>query len=125
MRTESWQRAVALLVIASFLTTSCASFQDVQIPKADQSAAPAVQVGQTVEATTRDGAKKQFKVTAVEADALVGEDVRVAYQDMTSLRVKQEASADSKKTTWLVVGLIAAVGVIAAASGGGGGGSSY
>lgn len=125
MRTESWQRAVALLVIASFLTTSCASFQDVQIPTADQSAAPAVQVGQTVEATTRDGAKKQFKVTAVEADALVGQDVRVAYQDMTSLRVKQEASADSKKTTWIVVGLIAAVGVIAAASGGGGGGSSY
>lgn len=123
MSAERWRQAVALIVITSFLTTSCASFKDVQVPTSEQTSA--VKVGDTVEATTRDGAKKQFKVTAVEADALVGEDVRVAYQDMTSLRVKQEASAESKKTTWLVVGLIAAVGVIAAASGGGGGGSSY
>ena len=123
MSAERWRQAVALIVIVSFLTTSCASFKDVQVPTSEQTSA--VKVGDTVEATTRDGAKKQFKVTAVEADALVGEDVRVAYQDMTSLRVKQEAGADSKKTTWLVVGLIAAVGVIAAASGGGGGGSSY
>ena len=123
MSAERWRQAVALIVIVSFLTTSCASFKDVQVPTSEQTSA--VKVGDTVEATTRDGTKKQFKVTAVEADALVGEDVRVAYQDMTSLRVKQEASADSKKTTWLVVGLIAAVGVIAAASGGGGGGSSY
>jgi hypothetical protein len=122
--TPVWQRVVSLLVIVSFLISGCASFQDVQVPTGDQPTS-AVKIGDTVEATTRDGAKKQFKVTAVEADALAGEDVRVAYQDMTSLRVKQEASADSKKTTWLVVGLIAAVGVIAAASGGGGGGSSY
>jgi hypothetical protein len=123
MSANRWRQAVALIVITSFLTTSCASFKDVQVPTSQQTTA--VKVGDTVEATTRDGAKKQFKVTAVEADALVGENVRVAYQDMTGLRVQQEASADSKKTTWLVVGLIAAVGVIAAASGGGGGGSSY
>ena len=123
MRKDSRQRAVALLVIASFLTTSCASFQDVQIPTADQSAAPAVQVGQTVEATTRDGTKNTFKVTAVEKDALVGEGVRVAYQDMTSLRVQTE-SAGGNKTAWIVVGVLAVVAV-AAAAGGGGGGSSY
>ena len=123
MSTGLWRRVVAVIVVASFFITSCASFQDVQVPTSEQTSA--VKVGDTVEATTRDGAKKQFKVTAVEADALVGEDARVAYQDMASLRVKQEASSDSKKTTWLVVGLIAAVGVIAAASGGGGGGSSY
>jgi hypothetical protein len=124
MGAHTWQRVVSLVVIASFFVTGCASFQDVQVPTANQPAA-AVKVGDTVEVTTRDGAKKQFQVTAVEADALVGQDARVAYEDMTGLRVKQEPSADSKKTTWLVVGLIAAVGVIAAASGGGGGGSSY
>ena len=123
MSAQPWQRVVSLIVIASFMVSGCASFKDVQVPTSEQTST--VKVGDTVEATTRDGAKKQFKVTAVEADALVGEGVRVAYQDMTGLRVKQEASADSKKTTWLVVGLIAAVGVIAAASGGGGGGSSY
>jgi hypothetical protein len=71
----------------------------------------------------RDGAKKKFRVTAVEKDALVGEDVRVAYQDMTSLRVQSE-SAGGNKTTWIVVGVLA-VAAIAAAAGGGGGGSSY
>ena len=123
MRTESWRRAIALIVSISFLITSCASFQDVQIPTADQSAAPAVQVGQTVEATTRDGTKKTFKVTAVEKDALVGQDVRVAYQDMTSLRVQTE-SGSGNKTVWIVVGVLA-VAAVAAAAGGGGGGSSY
>ena len=123
MRTESWRQAVALIVVSSFLMTSCASFQDVQIPTADQStAAPPVQVGQTVEATTRDGTKT-FKVTAVEKDALVGQDVRVAYQDMTSLRVQTE-SASGNKTVWIVVGVLA-VAAVAAAAGGGGGGSSY
>jgi hypothetical protein len=76
-----------------------------------------------VEATTRDGAKKRFKVTAVEADALVGQDVRVAYENMTSLRI-QSNSVGSNKATWIVVGVLAAAG-IAAAAGGGGGGSSY
>jgi hypothetical protein len=123
MSAKSWRRVVALTVIISFLMTSCASFHDVQIPTANQSVAPAVQVGQTVEATTRDGAKKRFKVTAVEADALVGQDVRVAYEDMTSLRI-QSNSVGSNKATWIVVGVLAAAG-IAAAAGGGGGGSSY
>ena len=123
MSAQSWRQAVALIVTTSFLMTSCASFQDVQIPTADQSAAPAVQVGQTVEATTRDGAKKRFKVTAVDKDALVGEDVRVAYQDMTSLRVQTE-TAGSNKTAWIVVGVLS-VAAVAAAAGGGGGGSSY
>jgi hypothetical protein len=123
MKSGHWRRVVALVVVTSFLTTSCASFQDVQIPTADQSAAAAVQVGQTVETTTRDGTKTKFKVTAVEQDALVGEGVRVAYQDMTGLRVQTE-SAGANKTAWIVVGVLA-VAAVAAAAGGGGGGSSY
>ena len=124
MSAPVWQRVVSLVVIASFLISGCASFQDVQIPTAEQpTAAPAVKVGETAEVTTRDGAKQRFKVTAVEADALVGQDVRVAYQDMTSLRVERE-SASGNKTAWIVVGVLVVGGLIAAASGGGGG-SSY
>jgi hypothetical protein len=127
MKSSPWRRIVALIVVTSFFITSCASFQDVQLPTADQpTATPAVKVGDTVEATTRDGAKKRFKVTAVEPDGLVGQDARVAYKDMSSLKLQSaDAEKSGTKTTWIVVGILAAVGVIAAASGGGGGGSSY
>jgi hypothetical protein len=127
MKSDFWRRSVALIVVASFFITSCASFQDVQLPTADQpTAMPAVKVGDTVEAITHDGAKKRFKVTAVEPDGLVGQDTRVAYKDMTSLKVQSaEAGKSGTKTTWIVVGVLAAVGVIAASAGGGGGSSSY
>ena len=125
MRTGLGRRIVAVIVVASFFITSCASFQDVQLPTADQpTAAPAVNVGDTVEATTREGAKKRFKVTAVESDGLVGQDVRVAYKDMTGLRVERQSASSGKTTAWIIVGVVA-VAAIAAAAGGGGGGSSY
>lgn len=125
MRTGLGRRIVAVIVVASFFITSCASFQDVQLPTADQpTATPAVNVGDTVEATTREGAKKRFKVTAVESDGLVGQDVRVAYKDMTSLRVERQSASSGKTTAWIIVGVVA-VAAIAAAAGGGGGGSSY
>ena len=124
MSAESRRRAVALIVMTSFLMTSCTSFQDVQIPTADQpTAAPTVQVGETVEVTMRDGAKKKFTVTAVEADALVGQDVQVAYSDMTALRVER-ADKSGTRTAWIIGGILVVGGLIAAASGGGGG-SSY
>ncbi|HSD75603.1 MAG TPA: hypothetical protein VLB75_12610 [Steroidobacteraceae bacterium] len=125
MRTGLGRRIVAVIVVASFFITSCASFQNVQLPTADQpTATPAVNVGDTVEATTREGAKRRFKVTAVESDGLVGQDVRVAYKDMTSLRVERQSASSGKTTAWIIVGVVA-VAAIAAAAGGGGGGSSY
>jgi hypothetical protein len=99
MRTESWRRAVSLILIANFLLISCATLEDVQIPGPDQpAAAPPARVGDTVEVTTRDGEKKRFKGTAVESDALVGEDARVPYRDMFSLRVEHGTAGKSGKT---------------------------
>lgn len=121
MRTESWQRAVSLAVITSLLITSCMSLQDVQLPASDQpTATPAVKVGEIVEVTTRDGEKKRFAVTTVEADALVGQDVRVAYEDMTSLKVERSAAEKPTKIALIVIGGVLLVGALVLASGGGG-----
>jgi len=107
MRTTICQRAIALLIIATFLLTSCTSLQGVPLPGPDQpTATPAVKVGETVEVTTRGGETKRFKVTAVETDALVGDNVRVAYKDMTSLQVERSDPAQNGVVAWIVGGVL-------------------
>ena len=113
MRTSGWQRAVALIVVLNFLLTACASLQGVPLPGPDQpTAVPAVKVGETVEVTTRAGETKRFKVTAVESDALVGKDVRVAYKDMTSLQVERSDGAKTGMVAWIVGGVVLTAGLI-------------
>jgi ABC-type Fe3+-siderophore transport system permease subunit len=84
-----WQRAIATLCIASFLVTSCTSLQPVPVPGGQNpSTLPNVTVGDTVVVVTKTREKKTFKVTAVEADALVGTFVRVPYADMATLDIQ-------------------------------------
>jgi len=73
--------------------------------------------GDTVQVTLRDGSQKEFKLGAIESDALSGSGQRFAFADISQLARKQ---MDGTRTTLLVVGLVAAA---AAASSGGGGGS--
>src|SRR5688572_20312437 len=90
MNIHPWKRVIALLAVASYLTTACTTLQNVPLRNADQTVArPAVAVGESVVVTTRSGEKKQFTVTAVEADALVGANDRVAYADMQQLDVRR------------------------------------
>jgi hypothetical protein len=108
MRTGVRQRVTALIVTLDFLLTACTSLQGVPLPGADQpTATPAVNVGETVEVTTRAGETHRFKVTAVEADALVGEGVRVPYQDMTSLQAMRPDPAQNGLVAWVIGGILA------------------
>jgi len=107
MATNKWQRATAFVCIASFLVTSCTTLQQVSIPGAETTAAvPAVQVGDSVVINTKTGPERKFKVTAIEADALVGKDVRVPYAEMASLSVKEPHSG---KTTLAIVIVVLAI----------------
>ena len=113
MRATTSHRAGSLLVITCFLLTSCTSLQGVPLPGPDQpTATPAVKVGETVEVTTRAGETKRFKVTAVESDALVGDNVRVAYKDMTSLQVERSDGAKTGMVAWIVGGVVLTAGLI-------------
>jgi hypothetical protein len=116
MASNRWQRAVTALCVASFLLTSCTSLQPVSIPSgASPPSLPAVNPGDTVIVTTKALQRKKFVVTTVEADALVGKDVRVAYADMTTLEVQRIRKG---ATTALVVGVIFVVlSIVAAAEG--------
>lgn len=119
MTNNNWQRAIALVCVASFLVTSCTSLHRVSIPGAETTAAaPAVQVGDSVVVNTRAGAEKKFKVTAIEPDALVGKDVRVPYNDMASLSVRQTSTGKTTLAVVLIVlGILIIVGTDALADG--------
>lgn len=119
-------RAIALLTIAAFLTTGCASMQPVALNHGAAGVErPAVHVGETVVVKTTSGQTRKFTVTAVEDDALVGEGVRVPYAEIASLDASR--AGGHKMSTGLIVGIVVGVAALAVALGGGsgGGGSGY
>ena len=56
--------------------------------------------------TKRSGEIQQFRVTAVEPDALVGNDVRVACSDIGILQVERTDPAQTNVAVWVTVGVI-------------------
>jgi len=85
-----WQRMVAAVCAVTLLLSGCTTLHDVPVPSGETPPSlPQVKVGDDVVILTKTLQKKKFTVTAVEADALVGDGVRVAYADMATLGVKQ------------------------------------
>jgi len=116
---NKWYRVVAIVCTLSFLLTSCSTLDRVTIPGTETSSSiPAVQVGDSVVVTTKAGEEKKFEVTAVESDALVGKNVRVAYADMTTLSVKRSNKGMTTLAVALVVlGILIVVGADALGDG--------
>ena len=113
MAANWWQRAVTALCVTSFLLTSCTSLQPVTIPSGESPPSlPAVNPGDTVIVTTKALQRKKFVVSSVEADALVGKDVRVAYADMTALEVQRIRKGAT--TALVVVAFLAVLSIVAA-----------
>ena len=78
--------------------------------------------GDKVEIVTAKGEQLNFKVDSVDDTGLQGAGQRVAFNDIQSISRKE---IDTKSTTWVVLGVLAAGAVAAAAGGGGGGGNGY
>jgi hypothetical protein len=114
--------AVALVSAIGLFLQGCSTMQAVQVPQTG-SGPPAVQVGDTVEVTTRAGEEHRFQVTEVTDDALVGKDMRIAYVDIANLKAARKDEAKSKSVMW-VLGGVALVALLIGA-GGGGSSSSY
>ena len=111
---------IALVGCLSLFLQGCTAMQAVPVPQGGSGTA-AVQVGDTVEATTRAGEVKRFKVTAVTNEELRGADARLAYDEIASLKVGREDSGKAR-TVWWILGGVALAALLAGA---GGGGSSY
>jgi uncharacterized protein YcfL len=127
MPMQTWKRATALLTVAAFLSTGCTSLQNVPLSQNGQSVArPDIKAGETVVVTKKDGAKQKFKVLKVEDDALVGQEVRISYADMSSIEAQRANGAPSKKALLLGGAVLGAVAIAVAAGGSGGsGGGGY
>lgn len=122
-----WKKTVALLAASVFLATGCAQLQPVPLRQNGQSIErPDVKPGESVVVTTKSGDTREFKVTAVEDDALRGDDKRgddqrVAFSEIASLEVRRN-DGQFNKTALVVGAVLVGAAVIGAASGGGGGG---
>jgi hypothetical protein len=113
--------AIALVTALCLFLQGCTTMQPVQVPQTGSGPA-AVQVGDTVELTTRAGREHRFQVIEVTDDALAGKDMRVAYADIADLKIAHKDEAKSKSVMWVLGGVALVALIIGAASGGG---SSY
>ena len=114
------RQVIALVCCFSLFLQGCSAMQAVPVPRSGSGTA-AVQVGDTVEATTLAGGVRRFKVTGVTNEELQGADVRVAYSEIATLEVVRQDKSKTR-TAWWILGGAALVALLAAA---GGGGSSY
>ena len=125
MNIRPWKRVVALIAVGAYVLSGCTALQNVPLRHSDRSfAPPEVSVGEPVVVHTKSGEVRKFTVTAVEDDALVGGNTRVAYADMEQLEVRR-GDASSGKTGLIIGAVVLGVAAIAAAAGGGGGGGGY
>ena len=114
------RQVIALVGCLSLLLQGCTAMQAVPVPQGGSGTA-AVQVGDTVEATTRAGEVKRFKVTEVTNEELRGADARLAYDEIASLKVGRQDTGKARIVWWILGG----VALAALLAGAGGGGSSY
>jgi hypothetical protein len=96
-RHPSARRWIALTT--AVMLAACTSLQTVPIEagRAPEGVAP----GDTVTVNTARGETLEFEVVRVDSDALVGEDTRVAFEDIATLEVEKP---EPVKTVGLVAG---------------------
>ena len=82
-----------IALITAVVLSACTSVRTVPIEpgRAPEGVAP----GDKVMATTVDGEKLEFDVVRIDADALVGKDARVPFEDIAALEVEE---ADTART---------------------------
>ena len=111
------RQVIALVGCLSLFLQGCTTMQAVPVPQGG-SGTPAVQVGDTVEATTLAGQVKRFKVTAITDQELQGTDARIPYSEIANLKVAHHGAGNAR-TVWWILGGAALIALIAGASGGG------
>ena len=106
-----WTKCVAVVVILS-LISGCTSYKFVSIDGSPQGAPVTVQQivpGDKVRLTLNSGEKREFFVSSVEADRIVGEGQTHAFDDIQFLEVRRvdEDGNNTVIAVVLVVGLLA------------------
>jgi len=111
------RQLLAALVVLSMV--GCTTIQP--LTASPSSLSSTLKRGDQVEVTTASGKQLKFKVDSVDANGVQGGGQTVAYNDIQSINRRE---VDTKRTMWVVLGVVAAGAVAAAAGGGGGGGGN-
>jgi hypothetical protein len=111
------KQLLAAVVVLSMV--GCTTIQPLSVNASELSRT--LKKGDKVEVVTSKGQQLNFKVDSVDENGLQGAGQKVAYNDIQSISRKE---IDTKSTTWVVLGVLAAGAVAAAAGGGGGGGGN-
>lgn len=99
------------LVLLSFCGCSTLEYVPINRSKPEELRSQ-LAVGETVNVRLQSGDRYQFRILALEADAIVGRDERIAYKDIDLLEVKKVDYEGTAKTA-AAVGALALVYVAA------------
>lgn len=108
MRRLRKRKSTAIILIsACLILTGCTTVRTFPLPRAAAEAqASGIRKGDHVMVRLRSGETRDFRVKAIEADALVSRSGRVAFADIEKLQREQVAIG---RTAALVAGVVATV----------------
>jgi hypothetical protein len=82
-------RPVAALALALLTLVGCTSLEYLPVDRSrPEELQSRLNVGETVVVRLKNGEEREFRITALEPDAIVGRKERVAYQDVDVIEVK-------------------------------------
>jgi hypothetical protein len=107
-------RSILAAGLVTFMLSGCATLEYVPINRSKpENVRSDLAVGETVHVRLQNGDEWQFRIVGLEADAIVGRDVRIPYEDIDLLEVKTRDYEGTAKTV-VAVGAIALVYIAAA-----------
>jgi hypothetical protein len=111
-------RASVAAALMLFALCGCSTLEYVRIDRSrPESLRSRLEVGETVNVRLQSGEQYQFRIVALEADAIVGRDQRIAYTDIDLLEVKKrdyEGTVKTALTVTAIAAMLAALLVIEA-----------
>jgi hypothetical protein len=105
-----WKRCIAVLLSTMLAAPSCTTLRNVPLREINaETIAQQVQRGDVVHVYLNTGEEKEFKVTSVGADALLGKNMSVPYADIQSL---QKPKVSGGKVALIAIGVVVTAALI-------------
>jgi len=104
------RNCLSIVVVALLVTLGgCSTLEYVPIERAQpETLRTQLEVGDTVIVRLHSGDQRQFRIRALEPEALIGRDERIAYKDIDRIDVKTVDYAGTAKSALAVTALAAA-----------------
>jgi hypothetical protein len=108
------RRGIVAMTAASLLSSGCTTVEMVPMPRSNpRELRTTLRVGETVIVRTYDGHERQFRISALEEDAIVGRHQRISYDDILWMNTRK---TDYQGTVLTILAATLVVVVYAAAA---------